>query len=174
MASGKFAMTLSEISRGTQIEADSSGALKATSIGYFPDPLLDNQLQPAHPAGPTWMISTKSAHVAEAKAWLSYMMQPENLQWLINNTPDFQTLPFASLNLKAKWDANQAAFFSTYALPKTVVTQDAVTYFNPQWMDIGKDEVAMFTGKMKVADVLKAIDTRRTQQAKTAKDPAWP
>ena len=174
MVSGKFAMTLSEISRGTQIEAASGGTLKASSIGYFPVPLLDNQLQPAHPAGPTWMISSKSKNIDAAKAWLAYMTQPDTLQWLIDNTPDFQTLPFASLNLKAKWDANQTAFFGAYALPKTVVTQDAVTYFNPQWMDIGKDEVSMFTGKMKPADVLKAIDTRRTTAAKTAKDPAWP
>ncbi len=174
MVSGQFAMTLSEITRGTQIEADSGGAMKASNIGYFPDPILDTQLQPAHPASPVWMIDTKSPHVAEAKAWLNYMMQPDNLQWLIDNTPDFSTLPFASLNLKSKWDPNQSAFFATYALPTTVVTQDAVTYFNPQWGDIGKDEVAMFTGKMTPTAVLTGIDTRRTQEAQQAKDPAWP
>jgi hypothetical protein len=102
------------------------------------------------------------------------MMQPDNLQWLIDNTPEFSTLPFSSLNLKSKWDASQSAFLNTYALPTTVVTQDAVNYFNPQWGDIGKDEVAMFTGKETPTAVLTALDTRRTQMAKQAKDPAWP
>ena len=89
-----------------------SRTFKATDFGYFPIPLLDNQLQPAHPAGPTWMISSKSAHVAEAKEWLNFMMSPDNLQWLIDNTPDFQTLPFTGV--KPKWDASQQAFFDTY------------------------------------------------------------
>ena len=40
-------------------------------------------------------------------------------------------------------------------------------------MDIGKDMVAMFTGAMTPEDVLKSIDQRRADMAKTAKDPAW-
>jgi raffinose/stachyose/melibiose transport system substrate-binding protein len=144
LAGGTYAMSLSQISRGSQVEA-AYPDLKATSFGYFPIPLLDNQLQPAHPAGPTWMIYTKSQHVAQAKKWLEFMTQPENLQWLIDNTPDFQTLPFSGV--KAKWDDSQATFFSTYALPKTVVMQDAVNYVNPQWMDMGKWLVNMFTGQ---------------------------
>lgn len=170
MASGTFGMTLSELSRGSQIEAAYPN-MKATSFGYFPIPILDNQLQPTHPAGPTWMVSSKSQHVAEAKQWLDYMMQPENLQWLINNTPDFETLPFTGVT--PKWDASQSEFFKTYTQAKTLVLQDAVNYVNPQWMDMGKWMVNMFTGQKTAADMLKNIDTGRSTLAKAAADPAW-
>ena len=171
MASGTFGMTLSELSRGSQIAAAYPN-LQATSFGYFPIPILDNQLQPTHPAGPTWMISNKSQHVAEAKQWLDFMMQPDNLQWLITNTPDFETLPFTGVT--AKWDASQSAFFATYTQAKTLVMQDAVNYVNPQWMDMGKWLVNMFTGQKTAADMLKNIDAGRTTLAKAASDPAWP
>jgi len=169
MASGKYAMTLSQLSRGAQIEKAYPDK-KATSYGYFPIPLLDNQLQPVHPAGPTKFIYSKSQHVAEAKQFLAFLMAQENLQWMIDNTADFATLPFTGV--KPKWDASQQAFFDTYA-SKTIVYQDAVLYVNPQWMDIGKDMVAMFTGKMTPEKVMTAIDTRRAQQAAAAKDPNW-
>jgi raffinose/stachyose/melibiose transport system substrate-binding protein len=171
MASGKYAMTLSELSRGSQIAA-AFPTFKATDFGYFPIPILDNQLQPTHPAGPTWMIYSKSSHVEQAKKWLSFMMEPANLQWLIDNTPDFQTLPFTGV--KAKWDASQQAFFDGYKQAQTVVLQDGVNYVNPQWMMIGQDFTAMFTGKATPQKVLEMIDTERTKEAKTAKDPSWP
>ena len=171
MAGGTFAMTLSELSRGSQIAAAYPN-LKATSFGYFPIPILDNQLQPTHPAGPTWMIYSKSQHVAEAKQWLDFMMQPDSLQWLIDNTPDFETLPFTGV--KAKWDDSQSAYFSTYAPAKTLVMQDAVNYVNPQWMDIGKWLVDLFTGQKTAPALLKNIDAGRTTLAKAASDPAWP
>jgi raffinose/stachyose/melibiose transport system substrate-binding protein len=170
MSTGTYAMTLSELSRGPQIEAAYPN-LKATSFGYFPIPILDNQLQPTHPAGPTWMISSKSSHVAQAKKWLDFMMQPANLQWLIDNTPDFETLPFTGV--KAKWDASQADFFKNYAQAKVLVMQDAVNYVNPQWMDLGKWLVNMFTGQKTAADMLKNIDAGRATLAKAANDPAW-
>jgi raffinose/stachyose/melibiose transport system substrate-binding protein len=170
LAGGTYAMSLSQLSRGSQIAAAYPN-LKATSFGYFPIPLLDNQLQPAHPAGPTWMVYKKSQHSAQALKWLEFMTQPENLQWLIDNTPDFQTLPFTGV--KGKWDDSQAAFFNTYAMPTTVVMQDAVNYVNPQWMDMGKWMVNMFTGQKTAADMLKNIDAGRATLAKAAKDPAW-
>jgi raffinose/stachyose/melibiose transport system substrate-binding protein len=171
MASGQYAMTLSEISRGTQI-ASAFPTFKATDFGYFPDPILDNQLQPVHPAGPTWMIDSKSKYVAEAKEWLDFMTQPTNLQWLINNTPDFETLPFTGV--KAKWDASQQAFFDTYKEATVPVLQDGVNYVNPQWMLMGQDFVSMFTGKATPLKVLQLIDAERTKEAKAAKDQAWP
>lgn len=170
MASGTFGMTLSELSRGPQIAAAYPN-LQATSFGYFPIPILDNQLQPTHPAGPTWMISSKSQHVAEAKQWLDFMTQQTNLQWLINNTPDFETLPFTGVT--AKWDASQGDYFNTYAQAKTLVLQDAVNYVNPQWMDMGKWLVNMFTGQKTAPDMLKNIDAGRSTLAKAANDPAW-
>ena len=85
-------------------------------------------------------------------------MEPENLQYLLDNTPQFVSLPFPGL--EAKWDASQKEFLDTYPA-KTIVYQDVVNYLNPQWMDMGKDMVAMFTGSMTPEDVMASIDQRR-------------
>jgi raffinose/stachyose/melibiose transport system substrate-binding protein len=53
------------------------------------------------------------------------------------------------------------------------VYQTAVNYVNPQWMDIGQDLTAMFTGDLEPQEVLVRIDERRAQLAQTAQDPAW-
>ena len=124
-----------------------------------------------HPAGPTKFIYSKSPHVAEAKQFLDFLMQPENLQYLLDNTPQFSTLPFTGVT--PKWDDAQKAFLATYPA-KTIVYQDAVNYLNPQWIDLGKDMVSMFTGSMTPAEVMASIDQRRTDMATTANDPAWP
>jgi raffinose/stachyose/melibiose transport system substrate-binding protein len=80
------------------------------------------------------MIYSKSQHVAEAKQWLDFMMQPDSLQWLIDNTPDFETLPFTGV--KAKWDDSQSGILQTrMRRRRPLVMQDAVNYVNPQWMD---------------------------------------
>ena len=89
-------------------------------------------------------------------------MEPENLQYLLDNTPDFAALNFSGL--EAKWTPEQQEFLDTYPA-KTIVYQDAVNYLNPQWMDIGKDMVAMFTGAMTPEDVLASIDQRRAEMA---------
>ena len=44
---------------------------------------------------------------------------------------------------------------------------------NSQWMDIGKDITAMFTGAETPDDVLKNVDKRRADFAAAAKDPSW-
>ena len=53
------------------------------------------------------------------------------------------------------------------------VYQTQVKYVNSQWMDIGKDITAMFTGAEKPEDVLKNVDKRRADFADAAKDAAW-
>jgi raffinose/stachyose/melibiose transport system substrate-binding protein len=169
MASGKFAMTVSELSRAQRIEADFPD-MPASSFGFFPMPLVDNQLQPVHPAGPSKFIYSKSPRIEQAKQFLAFLMAPENLQYLIDNTPDFQSLPFSGI--EPNWDANQLEFLDAYSA-KTIVYQDAVLYVNPQWIDIGKDLVSMFGGSMTPADVMQSVDQRRAELAATAKDPAW-
>jgi raffinose/stachyose/melibiose transport system substrate-binding protein len=169
LASGKYAMAVTTLTAPISIEKDYPPA-KATDFGFFPIPLVDNQLAPAHPAGPSKFIYKKSQHVEEARQYLEYLMKPENLQYLLDNTPDFASLDFSGL--KPKWTPEQQVFMDTYKA-KTIVYQDAVNYVNPQWMDMGKDIVSMFTGAMTPEDVLKSIDQRRADMAKTASDPAW-
>jgi raffinose/stachyose/melibiose transport system substrate-binding protein len=170
LSSGKFAMSVSTLTTPTSIEKDYP-TVKADTFGFFPMPLVDNTLAPAHPAGPSKFIYSKSTHIAEAKQYFNFLMKPENLQYLLDNTTDFAALDFTGL--KDKWNAAQKEFLGAYPA-KTIVYQDAVKYVNPQWMDMGKDMVAMFTGTLTPDGVLKNIDQRRADMAKTAKDSAWP
>lgn len=169
LAGGKYAMSLVTLTAPVAVEKDFPGT-KATDFGFFPIPLVDNQLAPAHPAGPSKFIYAKSQHIAEAKQYLAFLTKPENLQYLLDNTPAFATLDFSGL--KDKWTPEQKAFLTTYPA-KSIVYQDAVKYVNPQWMDMGKDIVAVFTGALTPQGMLKNIDQRRADMAKTANDPAW-
>jgi len=171
MTTGKFAMTISGMTLPNQINTDFP-AVPTSNFGYFPIPLVDNQLLPTHPAGPTKFIWSGGKQIDAAKQYLAFLAQPDSLQYLIDNTPAFETLDYTGL--KAKWSADQQAFLGKYKAATTLVLQDSVTYVNPQWIDMGKDIVAMFTGKETPLKVLQSIDARRTQEAKAAKDANWP
>lgn len=169
LASGQYAMSVATLTQPVAIEKDYP-EVKATSFGFFPIPLADNTLLPAHPAGPSKFIYSGSQHVAEAKQYLAFLMAPENLQYLLDNTPEFASLNFSGL--QDKWTAEQKAFLDAYEA-KSIVYQDVVNYVNPQWMDMGKDLTAMFTGAMTPEEVAQSIDQRRADMAKTAGDAAW-
>jgi raffinose/stachyose/melibiose transport system substrate-binding protein len=168
LASGDYAMSLTVLSAPNSVESEYD--VPADTFGFFPIPLVDNTLAPAHPAGPSKFIYSGSSHIEEAKQYLAFLMEPENLQYLLDNSDEFVSLNFSGL--EAKWNPSQQEFLDTYPV-KTIVYQDVVNYVNPQWMDIGKDLVAMFTGSMTPEDVLSSIDQRRAEMAKTASDPAW-
>jgi raffinose/stachyose/melibiose transport system substrate-binding protein len=169
LAAGEYAMGLSTLTTAVAIETDYPET-PATTFGFFPIPLADNQLAPAHPAGPSKFIYSGSPNIEAAKQYLAFLAAPENLQYLLDNTPDFADLNFSGLT--AKWTPEQQEFLDTYEA-KSIVYQDAVNYVNPQWMDIGKDMVAMFTGAMTPEEVLASLDQRRAEMAQTAADPAW-
>jgi raffinose/stachyose/melibiose transport system substrate-binding protein len=171
MASGEVAMMLVQTGFPQEVEKDFPD-VKADTFGFFVMPLADNQLLNLNPAGPTHFIYSGSQHIDEAKQYFNFLTQPENLQYTIDNTPRFMTLPFP--DVKSKFTPELQAFFDAHKDKRGTVYQTAVSYTNPQWMDIGKDLVAMFTGSLTPEDVLKSIDQRRTDMAKTAKDPNWP
>lgn len=168
LAEGNYAMSLTTLTAPVSIESEYE--VPANTFGFFPIPLADNTLAPAHPAGPSKFIYSGSPYIEEAKQYLAFLMEQENLQYLLDNSDDFASLDFTGLT--DKWSAEQKAFIEAYPA-KTIVYQDAVNYVNPQWMDIGKDMVAMFTGTMTPEDVLVSIDQRRAEMATTASDPAW-
>ena len=169
LSGGQAAMMVANLTFPQQVEADYPD-VTADTFGQFVMPLADNQLLNINPAGPTKFIWSGSPHIAEAKQYFDFLTQTENLQYLIDNTPSMQTLPFPDLT--AKLLPNQQAFLDAHP-DRGTVYQTAVTYVNPQWIDIGKDLTAMFTDAMQPADVLAAIDKRRSQLATAAKDPAW-
>jgi len=169
MASGKVAMIVANLTFPQEVEA-AYPEVKADTIGQFVIPLADNQVLNINPAGPTKFIYSGSQHIDEAKQYFDFLTQTDNMQYLIDNTPQMQTLPFPGL--KAKLLPDQQAFLDAHT-DRGTVYQTAVTYVNPQWMDIGKDLSAMFTGGMEPKDVLASIDKRRAELAKAAKDPIW-
>lgn len=169
LASGEYAMTVAPLSMPATVAADYP-EVDPSIFGFFPIPTFGNQLQPVHPAGPAKFVYSGSENIDEAKQFLAYLMEPENLQYLLDNEPQFVSLPFEGV--EAKWDENQQAFLDTYEAGG-IVYQDIVNYLNPQWMDIGKDMTDMFVGGMSAEDVMASIDQRRAEMATVAGDPAW-
>jgi raffinose/stachyose/melibiose transport system substrate-binding protein len=168
MASGQVAMVVAGTSFGAELEHDYPET-NPEDYGVFLMPLADNQVLNLNPAGPTMFISSASPHIAEAKKYFEFLTQPENMAYFVENVPNATGLPFEGVAKKLPPDLQEFM-----ANPKRgTVYQTAVNYVNPQWMDIGKDLTAMFTGAMAPADVLSSIDKRRAELAKAAKDPAW-
>lgn len=170
MASGKYAMTIDNLTEPAAIQA-ADPSVQASSFGFFPIPILDNQLLPTHPAGPTKFVYAKGQHIAQAEQYLNFLADPTNLQYLVDHTVQFETVDYTGI--KAKWTTEQQAFLNQYQVATDLVLQDAVKYVNPQWVQIGKDMVAMFTRQETPHQVLVNTDMRRTQEAQAAHDPAW-
>lgn len=169
ISSGQAAMTVANLTFAQQVKNDYPD-FNIDSLGVFVIPLGDNQVLNVNPAGPTKFIWIGSKYVDEAKQFLNFLAQPDSLQYRIDNDPNSPTLPFPGI--KSKLLPSQQTFLDAHT-KRGVVYQTAVTYVNPQWMDMGKDIVSMFTGAMTPEDVLKSIDQRRTDMATAAKDPAW-
>lgn len=168
IATGQVAMVVAGTSFGAELAHDYPDTNPA-DYGVFLMPLADNQVLNLNPAGPTMFISSASPHIAEAKKYFEFLTEPENMKFFVDNVPNATGLPFEGVAKKLPPDIQ--AFMAN---PKRgTVYQTAVTYVNPQWMDIGKDLTAMFTGAMTPEDVLSGIDKRRAALAKAAKDPAW-
>jgi raffinose/stachyose/melibiose transport system substrate-binding protein len=169
MAGGKYAMTVNRFGLPGQINKAFPDVAE-DNFGFFLIPLADNQTWNVNPAAPSKFIYSGSKNIAAAKAYFEFLTRPDNLQYMLDNEPQFAFLNFEGV--KTHLTADQQAFIDTYKQQGTVY-QTAVNYVNPQWMDIGKDLTAMFTGAMTPEDVLKSIDQRRSDMATTAKDPSW-
>lgn len=126
---------------------------------------------PTHPAAPTKFVYAKGSHIAQAEQYLAFLASPASLQYYVDHDTLSETVDFSGV--KAKWTADQQAFLNQYQAATSLVLQDAVKYVNPQWIQIGKDMVAMFTRQVTAHQVLVNTDTRRKQEAQAARDPAW-
>ncbi len=171
LGTGQYAMGLTNLT-GPQTIVQDYPDVSTDSFGFFVMPLADNQNLNINPAGPTKFIYSGSEHIDQAKQYFDFLTRPENLQYLIDNNPAFRTLPFEGLKFNLL--PSQQEFLDSFPPEKRgTVYQTAVNYVNPQWMDIGQDLTAMFTGDIEPHDVLVKIDERRAQLAEAAKDPGW-
>jgi raffinose/stachyose/melibiose transport system substrate-binding protein len=169
MASGDYAMTVNRLGLPAQIEAADPSA-SADDYGFFLMPLADSQIWNVNPAAPSKFIYTGSEHIDAAKAYFEFLARPENLQFVLDNEAQFVLLNFEGVN--AELSEAQQQFVDAYPDQGTVL-QTAVKYVNPQWIEMGQDIVAMFTGAETSVEVLEAIDGRRGEMATAANDPGW-
>lgn len=170
LANGDVAMALQNTAFATLIANDYPEA-SAEDYGVFLIPLVDNQTLNLNPAGPSKFIYSGSSYIDEAKQYFEFLTRPENIQFFIDEQPEVVAMPFPEA--QSEFTEEVQTFMDSYAEDRGTVYQTAVTYVNPQWMDIGRDLTAMFTGAMQPADVLAAIDQRRADLARAARDPQW-
>ncbi|MBI5957644.1 MAG: carbohydrate ABC transporter substrate-binding protein [Chloroflexi bacterium] len=169
MANGEYAMTVRQTAFVNLVESEFD--VPASTFGFFVMPLADNQILNVNPAGPSKFIYSGSEHIEEAKEYLSFLARPENLQYNLDNTPEFASINFTGVT--PKYSEEEKAFFDAYADKRGTVYQTAVNYLNPQWMEIGQDLSAMFIGDIEPIEVLQHIDQRRADMAQAASDAGW-
>jgi raffinose/stachyose/melibiose transport system substrate-binding protein len=131
---------------------------------------LDNQILNMNPVGPSRFVYSGSANADAAKQYLAFLAQPENLQYMIDNVPKYNVLPFAGV--QDVYSDEISAFYAAYPVHGTVY-QTLVKYLNPQWMEIGKELTTMLQGDETAEQVLANIDRNRADQAIAASDPYW-
>ncbi|MGI6776539.1 MAG: hypothetical protein ACOX7R_00480 [Acetivibrionales bacterium] len=170
MNEGKYAMALGKPGTINEIVEYNPENCSADDFGLFVIPLLDNQIFNVHPCGPSKFIYSGSEHIEEAKQYIDFLCRPENLQYIIDNEPRYENLPFSGLNARYSDYTNE--FMNRYE-KRGVVLQDQIMYLNPQWYEIGIDISAILTGTLTTEEAVKNIDKRRAEQADANNDPNW-
>ena len=175
LASGEYAMSFLKPGAIAGIVGSDQNTEGYTEddFGMFILPLCDNTYLNVHPTGPSRFIYKGSEHIEEAKQYLAYISSPESIQYMIDNEPTIENLPFDQGQTPA-YSQMTREFLDSYDDEHSgMVLQDVVTYFNEQWMDISTNIAAMFNGDMEPVEVLEAIDEGREMLALAAGDEAW-
>lgn len=169
MATEKCAMVINELGFRGQIEADYPDFKATEKMGAFVMPWGDNTAIGVNPASNAYFINKESEHVEEAKQFFEFLARPENLQKRLDGQTDLSALCWPEI--ESKYSEEDQALIDS--LEKANVVQTSVNYIDSQWMDVGKDLEAMYTGAATPEDVLKTIMDRRIEQAELQKDPGW-
>lgn len=169
MATGRCAMTIAELGYRGDVEADYPDFKATEKLGAFIMPWGDNQTIGVNPASNAYFINKDSEYVDEAKQFFEFLARPENLQKRLEGQPDLSAVCWPEI--KSKYSEEDQAFLDS--AEKANVVQTSVNYIDSQWMDIGKDLEAMYTGALTPEGVLETIMDRRTEQAELQKDPGW-
>jgi raffinose/stachyose/melibiose transport system substrate-binding protein len=170
MADGTSAMTVNMMGRLADIVA-AGDTYGEDDFGIFPAPYLDNQVIAETPVGPSKFIYSGSKNIDLAKQYIAFLAEPANLQYMIDEEASFNALPFSGVT--TTYPASMDEAVKAFKNGQSTVYQTAVTYVNPQWMDIGADMAAYLIGDITVDEVIANIDQRRADQAAAAKDPNW-
>ena len=139
------------------------------NVGVFVQPWGDNKVLGINPASNAYFANAKSENKDEAVKFFRYLAQAQVLQKRLDGDPN--SLQLCWPEIKPKYPQSYIDYIAT--LKKATVVQVGVKYIDPQWMDVGKDIAAMYSGAMTPDDVMNSISKRRDDQAKLQKDPAW-
>ena len=174
LANGEYAMCM--LRPGMMdaiISSEMNKGFDKEDFGIMLLPVCDNQILNVHPTGPSKYISSASVNIDAAKLYLQYIATKDSVQYVIDNAPSVNNLPF-DLGQVTGHDEVTMEFLNQFDDEKSgLVLQDEVTYFNEQWGEISGDILKMCEGTMSPEDVLTQIDARRTSLARAANDPAW-
>ena len=171
LGSGEYAMALEKPGQIAAIAEASDGQYTEDDFGMFVIPLLDNDVYPQHPCGPSRFVYSGSEHQEEAKQYLEYIASADSVQYMIDNCDKIENLPFDVGQTPSYSEETQT--FLDAAEKEGTVFQDSIKYLNPQWTELTQDIVSMFIGDMTSEDVLNAIDERRATQAEAVGDENW-
>lgn len=171
LGTGEYAMALEKPGQIAAIVEASDGTYTEDDFGMFVIPLLDNDVYPQHPCGPSRFVYSGFEHQEEAKQYLEYIASADSVQYMIDNCDKIENLPFDVGQTPSYSEATQT--FLDAAEKEGTVFQDSIKYLNPQWTELTQDIVSMFIGDMTSEDVLNAIDERRATQAEAVGDENW-
>lgn len=168
IAKEKAAMFIAEPAWRNEVKADFPN-FDISKLGIFVMPWGDNQAIGVNPSSNGYFINKNGKHIKEAEEFFDFLARHENLQKRLDGQPGLSEVCWPEI--KSRYSKEDQAYINS--LKKGMVMQVGVKYINQQWMDVGKDLEAMYTGAMTPKQVLKSIMDRRTEQAKLEKDPHW-
>lgn len=164
---GRVAMTIAAQGFGAKV-ADSYPEME-NNVGIFQIPFGDSDVLGINASSGAYFINAKGEHVEEALEFFRFLAEPENLQYRQDNNPEEMGLCWPEITPEYPEEINEYID----SLKSGTVLQVGVKYIDPQFMDIGKDIEAMYTGAMTPEQVMENISQRRDEQAKLQKDEAW-
>jgi raffinose/stachyose/melibiose transport system substrate-binding protein len=167
MAKGKAAMFIAEAAYRGEIKADFPDC--KINFGIFVQPWADNQTIGVNPASNAYFINKNSKNIDAAKKFFDFLARPENLQKRLDGQPGLSEICWPEI--KGKYSDEDQQYIKSHKTAR--VFQVSVNYIDNQFMDIGKDIEAMYTGAMTPDDVISSAMKRRQEQAKLQKDPAF-
>lgn len=168
MANGKVAMFMAEAAWKDEVKADFPD-FDINKLGIFAMPWGDNQTIGVNPASNAYFINKNSKNADAALKFFEFLARPENLQKRLDGQPGLSEVCWPEI--EGKYSEEDQAYIDS--LEKGMVVQAAVKYIDSQWMDIGKDLEAMYTGAITPEEVVQTIIDRRTEQAQLQRDEYW-
>ena len=167
MGEGRVAMTIASQGFGA-IVAENYPEMEG-QIGIFQIPFGDSDVLGLNPSSAAYFVNSKGEHVEEALDFFRFLARPENLQYRQDNNPEEMGLCWPEI--EPEYPEEITEYINS--LKQGTVLQVGVKYIDPQFMDIGKDIEAMYTGALTPEQVMENISNRRIEQAKLQKDKAW-